>query len=389
LQKIYASVFGSGLGHVTRVHSIEERLSSDLDISFLYSSFDEAFDYLKNQGKRVIYAPPISLEWTVGGGISGMNTIIKFPRALSDFSRQVEFEDRAISKYDPELVISDSRLSALFGAKRARKRVITILNQVKILFPPRFRKTIVSKILEGYEAETLGLLWNLSDEILFPDLPPPYTIGEANISNIGSAERVKYIGFMMQRSKFSDNHLERIKSSLGIDHRPTIFIQISGPNASKRAFLDSSVDCARKLTEKYNVVISKGLPTGSSSPEKIFRGGWIFDWCPIKNELFSLADVLVARSGHTTIGQCINSGTPAVLVPIFNHSEQIWNALKFVRLGLGQFIRSENLNTMNLEEAIVSCLEDSRYRESAEKLQRISMPLDGIERASEIVRAYV
>ncbi|MGI0080522.1 MAG: hypothetical protein ACRECH_12975 [Nitrososphaerales archaeon] len=57
--------------------------------------------------------------------------------------------------------------------------VPTILNQISILFPQRFRNTIVSKILERYEADILALMWNLGDEILFPDLPPPYTIAEA------------------------------------------------------------------------------------------------------------------------------------------------------------------------------------------------------------------
>ncbi len=389
MQRIYASVFGSGLGHVTRVHAIAEELSTDSCAEFLYSSFDEAYDYLRRQKERVIFAPPISIEWNVAGGVSVMETMINFPRAFSDFSRQVEFEDRVISKYDPKLVISDSRLSAVFGAKRRSKPVVTILNQVRVLFPPRFRHTFVSEILERYEADILGLMWSLSEEILFPDLPPPYTIGEANIARTDSAGKVKYIGFMISRGRIANERIEKVRSSLGIDERPTIFVQISGPNASKKSFLDPVIECAKILGRRCNVVISKGLPTGSAEPVRLSGGGWLYDWCPTKDELFAIADVLVARSGHTTIGQCINLGKPAVLVPIFNHSEQIWNASKFSRLGLGVEIRSELLNTKNLEDAVNSCLEDSKYVAAAERLQRISEPLDGIERATRVVKTFL
>ncbi len=389
MQKIYAAVFGSGLGHASRVHTIAKKLQSESERKFLYSSFDEAYDYLESQKERVLYAPPLPIQWSRAGGVSGKDTLLRFPRALSDFSRQVAFEDRTIADYNPKVVISDSRLSAVFGAKQNSHPVITILNQIRILFPPRFRNTLVSGILERVEADILGLMWNLSDEILCPDLPPPYTISEANIACVDSAKKMKYTGFMVPKSNVDEQGLLKVKTSLGLDSRPIVFMQVSGPNASKKSFLDPAVECARSLGKKYNVVVSKGFPQGSSEPKKLANGGWVYEWCPVKDELFALSKVLVSRSGHTTIGQCIGSGKPSVLVPIYNHSEQIWNAEKAARLGLGIEIRSENLTPQNLEEAIENCVEDSEYKSNAERLQHISERYPGIDLATSVIKNFL
>ena len=89
-----------------------------------------------------------------------------------------------------------------------------------------------------------------------------------------------------------------------------------------------------------------GVRTAPASRRRLANGAWLYDWCPVKDELFTLSDLVVARAGHSTIGQCIDAGKPAVLVPIHNHSEQIGNADKFSKLGLGLQIRSEDLDAL-------------------------------------------
>jgi UDP:flavonoid glycosyltransferase YjiC (YdhE family) len=131
-----------------------------------------------------------------------------------------------------------------------------------------------------------------------------------------------------------------------------------------------------------------GRPSGSGEPRRLASGAWIYDWCPVKDELFSLSSVVVARAGHRTIGQCIDAGKPAVLVPIHNHSEQIGNANKFSKLGLGIEIRSERLTSENLIESVEACLTDPRYRESVERVRAVSKNYNGIQRCSEIIESY-
>ena len=62
--------------------------------------------------------------------------MVHFPQMLRSFSRQVAFEAESIAKFDPKVVVSDSRLSAVLAARSRSFPVITMLNQFKVTLPP-------------------------------------------------------------------------------------------------------------------------------------------------------------------------------------------------------------------------------------------------------------
>lgn len=386
---MYSAVFGSGLGHVSRVYSIAKILERNSGCEFRYSTFDEAYDFLKKYSEDVIRAPSVAIKWNLTGGVSGSSTVLGAPRMVAAFIEQVSFEKKQLSGYNPRVILSDSRLSTVFAAKSPTYPIVTILNQIRILFPPKFRRGAFTTVLERVEADLLGLYWSLSNDVLIPDLPPPFTISEANVSNIDVSNKARFTGFMTPKLSIPDDRISKVRSALELDSRPLVFMQISGPNVTKEAFVQPALRSATFLSKKYNVIISKGLPSQSTIPYKLANGAWLYDWCPIKDELFVLSHVLVARAGHTTISQCINAGKPSVLVPIFNHSEQIWNAEKFTKLGLGIAIKSEDLNSEKLQSAIDECFDNPIYFDQMQKLKQISNKFNGIEEAANIVKGYL
>jgi UDP-N-acetylglucosamine--N-acetylmuramyl-(pentapeptide) pyrophosphoryl-undecaprenol N-acetylglucosamine transferase len=301
---------------------------------------------------------------------------------------QVRFEMKNIGKFEPKIVISESRLSAILAGKLKSLPVVTILNQFKVLLPPRFRNKLLSGIFERMEANGLGILWALSDRVLMPDLPPPYTIAEANITGSDLKNRVDFVGFMAP-SEPTREMCERAKQRLGIDGRPLVFVQISGPRATKQQFVQDVFNAVGPLSRKYCVVISLGYPDGSTEPKKLANGAWVYEWCPVKDELFLLSKVMVGRSGHRTIEQCIDNGKPAVLIPIQNHSEQLGNAKKFTDLGLGIEISSDKLTPEGLVDSVDECMNDSKYSNNVENLKAISRNYNGIENSVKIINAYL
>ncbi len=389
MRKIYFSVFGSGIGHITRVHDIAEKLYQDGD-EFLYSSFDEALDYLKKFGeKNILKSPSVDIfKWSESGGFSSSGSFLSFLFALPSFSQQVSFEMEHLSQFGPKIVISESRLSAIFAARLKSYPVITLLNQFKVLFPPRFQDGAVSRLFQRIEGNILGLFWSLSDKILMPDLPPPYTIGEANIAGNDVKGRVTFVGFMPPPHPTKEM-LGNAKTALGIDSRPLVFIQISGPSATKERFVRDALRSTELLSKRFNIVVSMGYPNGSTEPRKLVNGAWIYEWCPVKDELFMLSDMIIGRSGHRTIEQCIDNGKPAVLVPVHNHSEQISNAEKFVKLGLGIEISQDEMNPQKLVESVDECLHDSKYNNNAKNMQLISRKYNGIERAVDAINSFL
>jgi UDP-N-acetylglucosamine--N-acetylmuramyl-(pentapeptide) pyrophosphoryl-undecaprenol N-acetylglucosamine transferase len=336
-----------------------------------------------------VESPAIDLKWNSDGGFSSRDSIVGFPRAILAFLKQLDFESDLIARFKPNLVVSDSRISPIFAARVKNVPVITLLNQFKVLFPSRFRGKVLSGYYERIAGNMLGLFWSLSDEVLLSDLPPPYTIGEANIQGTNVSNIIRYIGFTSPKIKVSEQETQKVKNVLGFDSRKIVFIQISGPNATKKRFIDSALTAARELSARFNVVVSLGYPNGSSEPRKLSRGSWVYEWCPVKDALFWLSDTIVSRAGHGTIGQCINLGTPAVLVPIFNHSEQIANADKYQNLGLGVELKSEFLTPERLEKSIDLCLEEPKFKEKSQHVKQISERYNGIDEVVRTIQSYL
>ncbi len=389
MRKIYFSVFGSGIGHITRVHDIAENLRHPGD-QFVYSSFDDGIEYLERSGeKAVLRSPTVDVfKWNESGGLYARGSFLSFPLAVPSFYDQIRFEIKNLQKFDPKLVVSESRLSAIIAARLKSYPVVTILNQFRVLFPPRFRNKVLSGFYERRVGAGLGLLWSLSDKVLMPDLPPPYTIGEANVAGSDLRDKVTFVGFMTPNGS-TPAMLESARTALDLDHRPLVFIQISGPNATKQKFVKDALAATDMLSKKFNVVVSLGYPNGSTIPSRLSNGSWVYEWCPIKDELFILSDVVVGRSGHRTIEHCFDGGKPGVLVPVHNHSEQLGNAEKFTKMGLGIEIKSEQLTSKRLIESVDECLNDSKYRKNIENVQRVSKRYDGIARTVEVINSYL
>ena len=171
-----------------------------------------------------------------------------------------------MAKFGPSLVVSDSRLSTVLAARQKSYPVITMLNQFKVLFPPRFHGEPVGRFYERIAGDVLGLLWSLSDQVLMTDLPPPYTIGESNLEGTDVSNIVRYVGFTSPRVEISEEQLKSARQQLGIDGRPLVFIQISGPDATKQRFVDTVMRSTNALAKSYNVVVSLGYLNGSGRP---------------------------------------------------------------------------------------------------------------------------
>lgn len=386
MRKIYFAVFGSGVGHITRTLEIAKLLPPD-EFHLRYSSSGQGFGFLraKGLGASSENCPPLDVEWASGGGFSSNRVIPGFPLMFNNFLKQLAFERRAIRDFGPTVVVSDSRLSPLLAARSMGYPVVTMLNQFKILFPPRFRGR-VGRMYERVAGDVLGLMWSLSDRVLVTDLPPPYTIGEENLAGSEVSKLVEFVGFTAPIVEMLPERIGRAREILSLDDRPLVFCQISGPDPTKAKLMETVLKSADEMTKSYNLVISLGYSGGSTEPRRLSNGGWLFEWCPFKDELFDLSTVIVARAGHSTIGQCIGHIKPAVLIPIHNHPEQLSNAERFEELGLGIMIKSERLTPQNLIESVEKCAKDPSYIKKLEAVCAVSKRYRGVERCAEVIR---
>jgi UDP:flavonoid glycosyltransferase YjiC (YdhE family) len=253
--------------------------------------------------------------------------------------------------------------------------VITVLNQLNLTDPSR--RGVPVRLLSAGVSAGMGKLWELSDEVLLPDLPPPYTISERNLWG-SRVKNTRYIGFIYtSNTGVNDGLSERLAS----DPRKKIFWQVSGPSRTRGPFLAKALEFARLLSDRFVSIVSAGDPAGSFVAEEI-PGGWYYGWCPAPDSYFSLCDLIVSRAGHVTISQEIAASRPSLLVPIPGQAEQEGNAAKAARLGVSVCIGQDELTAGRAIEGIETLL-DGRAEERAKALSDYASKFDAV---GEVVR---
>ncbi len=387
MNRVYIGMYGVGLGHASRMLLIANSLKTDAAIQF--SSFGDAVDYVKMYGFECFSVPPIDFAWSAEAGFSIKESITKLPHHLLRFAAQLGTEGRNIGSFKPDLVVSDTRLSSLIMAKTLDVPCITILNQLKLLLSPRLREVRAARLFENMLGEVMGAFWALSDSVLIPDLPPPYTLSEQNLWSVGTAaNKLKYIGFMAPKPTVNEEYVDKVAKLLGFDRsKPIVFAHISGPTATKMIVLQKVIDAFNETGDKIQFVISEGKPNGDTVPRKI-KSGWYFEWCPVKDEIFAMSDLLVMRGGHSTLGQAIQYGKPVVAIPIENHGEQLGNANKAQKIGLGLMLKQKGLKPEDISNAVERVLNDDSFESNAKMLMDTANKLNGVENIVNVVKSY-
>jgi UDP:flavonoid glycosyltransferase YjiC (YdhE family) len=139
----------------------------------------------------------------------------------------------------------------------------------------------------------------------------------------------------------------------------------------------------------FQFIISEGKPEGQTVPLRISKNGWYYEWCPIRDEIFALSDILVIRGGHTAISQAIQFGKPIISIPIENHAEQINNSDKITKIGLGITINNKEITPEKIVDEVNGVLENGNYFMKTNEIMILSNKLNGVENVVNIVRSYI
>lgn len=387
MNKVYIALYGVGLGHASRMLLVANKLAQFADIKF--SSFGDAVNYINMHGFECFNVPAVEFAWSADSGFSIKNSISRLPKNFINFVTQCNDEIKNIASFNPNMILSDTRLSSLLMAKWLGLPCVTIINQIRLLLSPRLREVIFALGFERALAEFLGILWSKSDAMLIPDLPPPYTLSEQNLWSVASVtNKLNYVGFMAPKPSVSEEYVDKVAKLLGFDRSmPIVFAHISGPTETKMHVLNTAIEGLKKINDKVQFVVSEGKPKGDTVPRRM-RGGWYFEWCPVRDEIFAMSNLLILRGGHSSLAQAIQYGKPVVTIPIENHGEQTGNCGKAQKMGLGLMMRQRGLKPEDLSNAVLQVLNDSRFANQAKMLMDFANKLDGIENIVQIVRSY-
>jgi len=389
MAKAYFTPYGVGLGHASRLVTIASHLNRD-KVSVRFSSYGEAASYVQMHGFKCNSVPAVELAWSDESGFSIKSSIGNIPYWFTNFSRQVACESRNLVSFGPDVVISDSRLSPLVSAKMLGIPSISILNQVKLLLSPRLRKLVVARIFEKMNGEFMGGLWNMSEKVLIPDLPPPYTISEHNIWDCDSIKKkLEFVGFTTSRPDVDKERANDVIKHLSLDvTKPLVFIHISGPYKTRNSLISTVTEALSNHGSEIQYIISEGKPNGRTEPRRLSHSGWYYEWCPVRDEIFEKSDLIVMRGGHTVISHAIQFGKPIVTIPIQNHGEQLGNSDKVAKLGIGIKLDPLRINPDKILSAVQEVLSNNHYLENVQRVKKVADNFDGIGNVLKIIRSY-
>ena len=340
------------------------------------SSSGEVATLIEHRGYRCNRLPLADVRYRETGEFSLRDTLSASHSILGHTLQQFVKELSNIRRFAPDVVVSDSALPTVLAAKSLGLPTFTVLNQLN-LTGPNYTGRATTRLLSVGISSMMGKLWELSDEVLLPDLPPPYTISEKNLwgSHVG---KTRYVGFLPMPGKGEPDAAAIEFSS---DRRPKVFWRVSGPPRTRTSFLKKAFECARMLADEYVFVVTEGSPTAGHAASRI-PGGWSYGWCDIVDVYFRSCDLVVSRAGHGTIGQAITHSKPSLLVPIPKQPEQEGNAQKAVQLGVSLMLSQDEVGPATVRRA----LGELRGSGCASRAQGLGVFASGYDARAEVIR---
>ncbi len=379
--RVQFSPCGIGLGHVGRCIPIAQRLEKN-GARILFSTYKEGTQYLLHERFPVVEAPEIEFMVKPDGTVDFKRSVVSIGPFFAYFTllKQVEAEIETMKAFEPDVVVSDSRISPLIAARLLGIPDVCVLNQFQIIIPRQKRLLRLAKLADAGILAVIGKIWTTTTRLLIPDFPPPYTISVGNLRIPNSYQKnVDLIGPILPVRPDELPNQREIRKELNLDEdKPLIFAPISGPTKERAYFTGILRQIFKEIRGNYQIVMSLGYPNTSTEP---IRNGnlTVYKWIPNRFAYLKACDLIIARAGHGTLTQSICYGKPLILVPTPSHTEQLNNARRAVQLGIAEMIEQKDLNKETLFETIQKMLGKPHFQEKIEQIQREALKLNGVE----------
>jgi UDP-N-acetylglucosamine--N-acetylmuramyl-(pentapeptide) pyrophosphoryl-undecaprenol N-acetylglucosamine transferase len=368
-----------GLGHASRVITLGKKLEKNGHELFFFSG-GKAYQLLRKEFGKVYPCTPVAWFENAHGIATSASLInilfpllyfnyekgtfeIKNSNAMETVHRYYDLR-RPIRKIKPDLIVSDGDMHALRLAHRWKFPVVYITNLIR----PGYG---FSPLLNPGERFTERYVKKCS-KIIIPDMPPPYTVCEYNLSNldrIGISEKVEFAGGFLDMVpvKGSEEH---------------IFASISGPFGTRVKLMQMIIPVLEALEIKS--IVSLGLP-GEKKTAKVGNceiHTWL-NWQE-RQECMRKSRLIIFSGGHLTCFETIKYAKPSICVP--TQPEQMGNAAKLQNLGCS--ILAKNKEQLRLAVQRVE-KQKQVFKNKVEELNGLANNFKGANRAVEIIENTV
>ncbi len=292
-----------GLGHATRSIPIIYALS-ELNFEVIIAADGPIKNLLEKEFKNVVFTQikGYKIKYSVNKFWLPLKLLLQFPKLLWVVFKEHFWLDKTIAKYKIDAVISDNRL----GLYSSKVPCIYITHQLQIKTGNSFTEWFAQKI-HYFFINKYSTCWvpdTAAENNLAGELSHPKKLPETP---------VKYLGPL---SRFEKTTVEK---------KYDLLILLSGPEPQRTILENLLLQELKSFTGKVAMV--KGLPKNSAEEEfvcddenKIAVANHLS--ATALNKAIQQSDIVICRSGYTSVMDLIKLQQKAILVATPGQTEQ-------------------------------------------------------------------
>jgi UDP-N-acetylglucosamine--N-acetylmuramyl-(pentapeptide) pyrophosphoryl-undecaprenol N-acetylglucosamine transferase len=363
------------MGHVSRIIPLGKRLEKRGHELFFFSG-GLAYQLLKKEFKNVHICTSVAWYENAHGidiPASLLNILIplpylhhekgrleiKSPSGVETMHRYYDLRE-CIRRIKPDLIVSDGDMHVLRLAHRWKFPSVYVTNMIRPSYD-------FSPILIAGERFTERYVKKCS-KIIIPDNPPPYTICEYNLGDLGRMgikDKVKFVGSFLDMTPTEGSE-------------EYVFAPISGPLGTRAKLTRIVIAVLKKLEARSIIslgVFGKKISTRIGNCE-------IHTWLSPqeRQEYMKNCKMIVFSGGHGTCLETIKYVKPSICIP--TQSEQMGNARKMQDMNCS--IIAESREQLRLAIQKIADREQF-YKNNVRALNQHSNKLDGLENAVAVI----
>ena len=346
---------GTG-GHFYPAYSIAKELIKNGDkIVFAVKERDMAINLLIDEDIPFVEMDVIHLPRT----INPIKHMIFFFKLI----KSIFYANRIISDFQPDyLYLTGSYVSFSFVLPAFFRRIPIYIHEPNMVYG-------IGNFISAFFAEKI-----------FLGLP---------IKNNRFKNRSLLVGTPIRDVFFKEVNVDEVKSRFKIPRSNIVITCFGGSQGARNinnAIYYYVLENKTKNIENITVIHITGKNNYNDVKTRYEEAGIldknliILPYYEDMNEIYFITDLLISRSGASTIAEIIHTKTPAILIPI-HHSpaqHQYENARFLFERGCAVIIKDDNMLPFNLIKNIKFLLEKERLKAMKKAFQRIDIP-SGLE----------
>ena len=165
-----------------------------------------------------------------------------------------------------------------------------------------------------------------------------------------------------------------------LNGKPLIYVCFGTTQNRNRHLYDAVVEVTEKLDAQ--VVLSLGGATMLELPGKLPGNLLVVPFAP-QLEILTKAVLMITHAGMNSTLESLAAGVPLVAVPIAHDQHGV--AARIEWTGTGVRVPASECEPARLRNAIETVLDNTSFRESARRFQRIIEEANGLARAADII----